>query len=183
MELLFAVLIGIGLSISAGFRVFTPLLVASIMSKLNILQLSEGFEWLGSTPALIAFIIANIVEVICYYIPVIDKFIKALAAPLALGAGTLLTVSIIGVDESPLLAWGLSIITGGGAAAASQLTTTAMRSNSTKSAVKTTSPSVSVIENSCAFTLSIFSILFPLIVAIFIIIVAFVVAKIRNKTK
>ena len=54
-EIITAVAIGIGLSASCGFRVFVPMLVASIAAKMGIFSVNEGFQWLGSWPAIISF--------------------------------------------------------------------------------------------------------------------------------
>ena len=177
MELFLAILIGIGLSISAGFRVFTPMLVASIASKLGWLPLSGGFEWIGSTPALIAFSVAVVIEIASYYVPVIDNFMKALATPLALIAGTILTVSMIGVEDNAFLSWGMAILTGGGAATASQLTTAAVRGTSTVTTGGLANPILSFIEDIGAVLLSIVSIALPIVVVVLVIILVIVFVK------
>src|SRR5690625_4785279 len=125
-----AILIGVGLSASAGFRVFTPLLITSIASKVSWVTLAEGFDWIGSTPALISFAIAMVVEIGAYYIPIIDNFVKMIASPAAIIAGILLTASFIG-DMDPFLTWSISIIAGGGVASVAQMTTAAIRGTST----------------------------------------------------
>jgi len=57
---------GIGLSASAGFRVFVPLLVAGIGGRFGWVPLTEHFHWLGEWPALICFGIAlKIIPVFC----------------------------------------------------------------------------------------------------------------------
>ena len=76
MDYVLAIFVGIGLSISAGFRIFTPLFVMSLASKFGWLELGAGFEWVGSNVALISFAIALVVEILCNYIPVVDNFIK-----------------------------------------------------------------------------------------------------------
>lgn len=183
MELLFAIMIGMGLSISAGFRVFTPMLVAGIAARIGWLPLGEGFEWLSSTPALIAFSIAVVLEVASYYIPVVDNFMKALSTPLALMAGTLLTVSVIGVDDSPLLSWGLAFVTGGGSATISQLTTATARGASTVTTGGLANPLVSFMEDIGAVILSVLSIVFPLLVGVMFIVLIVVFIKLYNKMR
>lgn len=54
LELITVLLIGIGLSAACGFRVFVPLLGASIAAHAGYLQLAPEFAWLGSEPALLA---------------------------------------------------------------------------------------------------------------------------------
>lgn len=130
LELFHALLIGIGLSAACGFRVFVPLLGVSIACQAGYLQLSPEFAWLGSTPALLAFAIATVIEVAAYSVPFIDHLMDTFTTPAAVLAGTLLTASLLG-DTSPFLKWSLAIIAGGGAAGIVQLGTLAVRGGST----------------------------------------------------
>ncbi|HVR37025.1 MAG TPA: DUF4126 domain-containing protein, partial [Methylomirabilota bacterium] len=59
MEQFMAICMGLGLSAACGFRVFVPLLVISVASYSGHLELSEGFAWIGTPPALIAFSVAT----------------------------------------------------------------------------------------------------------------------------
>lgn len=55
--------IGIALSVAVGFRVFTLLLFTSLVAHSNWIVMAEGFEWVGSSPALIAFSVAPVVSI------------------------------------------------------------------------------------------------------------------------
>jgi len=44
MEFVIAILIGIGLSATVGFRIFTPLLITSIAEKASLITLADGFD-------------------------------------------------------------------------------------------------------------------------------------------
>jgi hypothetical protein len=129
-EFIHALLIGIGLSAACGFRVFVPLLGVSIACHGGYLQLSPEFAWLGSTPALMTFAVATVIEVGAYTVPFIDHMMDTLTTPAAVVAGTLLTASLLG-DASPLLKWSLAVIAGGGAAGIVQVGTMAVRGGST----------------------------------------------------
>ena len=62
-EVLTAVAIGIGLSASCGFRVFVPMLVASIAARMGIFPVNEGFLWLAGWPVIITFGTASIFKI------------------------------------------------------------------------------------------------------------------------
>jgi hypothetical protein len=115
-EIITGVAIGIGLSASCGFRVFVPMLVASIAAKTGVFPVQEGFEWLASWPAIISFGTATVFEILGYYIPFIDNLLDTITTPLAIGAGTLLLTSVLPVD-SDFLKWSGGLIVGGGSAA------------------------------------------------------------------
>lgn len=93
------------------------------------LQLSPGFEWIGSNYATATFATATIVEVLAYYIPWLDHFLDLIATPAAIIAGTIATASVV-MDMSPFLKWTLAIIAGGGTAAFVQGATVALRAKS-----------------------------------------------------
>src|SRR5256885_9777672 len=122
MEPVLSLLIGIGLSAACGFRVFVPLLVVSIASHTGHLHLSSGFEWMGSTAALIAFATATALEIAGYYVPWVDNLLDTIASPAAVIAGTLITASLV-AGMSPFLKWTLAVIAGGGVAGLGQGTT------------------------------------------------------------
>ena len=52
--MLFSIALGIGLAAATGFRVFVPLLVAGLAARIGVIPLADSFQWLQSTPALIA---------------------------------------------------------------------------------------------------------------------------------
>ncbi len=167
MEAILAILIGIGLSASAGFRIFTPLLLTSIATKLSWVTLADGFDWISSTPALIAFSIALVVEIASYYIPVVDNFVKVISTPIAVVAGVILTASFVG-DMDPFFGWGISIIAGGGTASITQLTSTAIRGTSTIVTGGIGNFFVSIFEGISAFVIAAGTILVPFLAIVFV---------------
>lgn len=179
-----AVLIGIGLSATVGFRIFMPLLITSIAEKASMITLAEGFSWLGSTPALIAFLVATILEIGGSYIPFIDQLLKTLATPIAIIAGILLTASFIG-DMDPLLTWSIAIIAGGSTATVSQLTTTSIKGASTLGTAGLGNVFISLGEGFIAIVMSLVSLFLPFLAIIFVVVLFtiffIVVRKIMKK--
>src|SRR5438477_8925513 len=108
METVLSICVGIGLSAACGFRVFVPLLVMSIASLSGHLTLAQGFEWIGTYPALIAFSVATCLEIAGYYIPWVDNLLDSIATPAAIVAGTIATAAMV-TDVSPLMKWSLAI--------------------------------------------------------------------------
>jgi len=98
-EILIAIAIGIGLAASCGFRVFVPMLVASIAAKTGIFPLNEGFQWLADWPAIFCFGTATVAEILAYYVPFMDNLLDTVTTPLAVGAGTLLLTSVLPIDN------------------------------------------------------------------------------------
>ena len=169
-EIIVAVAIGIGLSAASGFRVFVPMLAASIAAKAGIFPVNEGFQWLAGWPALITFSTATVVEVLAYYIPFVDNLLDTITTPLAVGGGTLLLTSVLPIDND-LLKWVTGFIFGGGSAAAIQGGTALTRLASAKLTAGTGNVVVATGENAAAIGTSVLSLVIPLILAAVIIVV------------
>jgi hypothetical protein len=129
-ELLTYSMIGIGLAASCGFRVFVPGLFMSIAVHGGALELSDGWEWIGTWPAMVAFGVATRCEVGGYFIPWFDHLLDTMATPAAVVAGILATSACVSRWD-PALAWSFGIIAGGGAAAIVQSGTVLARGAST----------------------------------------------------
>lgn len=126
MDWVLSVCLGIGLSAACGFRIFVPMLGLSIAAMAGDLKLADGFEWIGSVPALVCFSVATVLEIGAFYIPWLDNLLDSLATPAAVVAGTILTASVV-TEMSPLMQWSVALIAGGGAAGVVQTGTVLAR--------------------------------------------------------
>ncbi|MCK5786035.1 MAG: DUF4126 domain-containing protein [Candidatus Sabulitectum sp.] len=127
MEWVLGVLVGVSLSAACGFRVFVPMLVMSIAVHSGHLEPASGFEWLGSLPALMGFGLATALEIVAYFVPVVNNALDVIATPAAAVAGTILTASMAG-ELSPVFRWVLAVVAGGAVAGGVQLATVSLRS-------------------------------------------------------
>jgi len=175
-EILTAVALGIGLSASTGFRVFVPMLVASVAAHFGILPLSDSFHWMGSWAAIISFGTATVMEIAAYYIPFVDNLLDTITTPLAIGAGTLLMTSVLPVDNE-LVRWITGFVVGGGAAATIQSGSVVSRLTSSKLTAGAGNPIVSTGENIAALGGSVLSLFIPVIIAALFIIAAFAIFR------
>ena len=112
---LLSIALGVGLAAATGFRVFLPLLVASLAARSGMLPLSDGFAWLASTPALVTLGTAAVLETLAYYIPGVDHVLDVIASPAALAAGVIASAAVM-ADVPPAVMWPVAIIAGGGVA-------------------------------------------------------------------
>jgi hypothetical protein len=170
MDTTIAILVGIGLAASCGFRVFVPLLVTSGASLSGYLPLSDGFHWIATWPALIAFAVASAVEVIAYYVPWLDNLLDTIASPLGVVSGVILFAASV-TELDPFLHWSLAIIAGGGSAAVMQGGTVATRLASTATSGGFANFVFSTFELVAGFLLAIISIVAP-ILAVMLVLVA-----------
>ena len=113
---LLSAFIGIGLAAASGFRVFLPMFAVSLASHMGWIPMGDNFEWLSGLPTLITTGVATMIEILAYYIPVVDNFLDTITIPLATVAGSVLFASQF-MELGTFPQWALALIAGGGTAA------------------------------------------------------------------
>ena len=167
-----AIALGIALSACCGFRIFIPMLVAAVAAYNHWFSFSADMQWLGTLPAIVCFATAAIIEIGAYYFPFLDNILDAVAAPLAIAAGTLLAFAILPAGNSePLLRWVAALIAGGATAGTIHVGTGLLRLFSTKATLGTGNPVVASGENAVALGASILSFVVPVIIATILLLV------------
>jgi hypothetical protein len=169
MDIAIGISLGLGLAASSGFRVFVPLLISNIAAMLGIVNFGSGFEWMGSWAAFAIFLTATIAEISAYYIPVVDNLLDTIAVSLAAIAGSLLSISFI-TDVPPMVQWTLGIIAGGGSAALIKSGASMARLKSTAFTAGWANWIVATAEHITSIIMSILTVLLPLMMGIFAII-------------
>jgi hypothetical protein len=161
-DLALALALGVALAAAAGLRVFIPLLLASVAAHAGHFDLSPGFAWLASWPALVTFAVAAVVEVAAYYLPGLDHALDVIMTPLALAAGVLLVVAPLG-EISPLLRWSVAVVAGAGAAGITQAASALLRVKSTATTGGLGNPLVATTELGGSLMLSVLALLLPVL--------------------
>ena len=166
MDLLLHIAIGIGLSAATGFRILVPFLITGIAAPQGYLTLAPGMTWMSTTPAIIAFMVGTALEVLIYFVPIVDNLMDAVELPAAAFAGTILTAAVTGGEISPFLQWSLAIIAGGSVAASTQAFTGLARLASTATAGPVGNIAVSTTELASSTILSVLAIAVPFLVLV-----------------
>lgn len=165
-ETIASLCLGLGLAASVGFRVFLPLLALSLASHFNVIPVGESWQWVSSTPAIIVFAFASLLEILGFYIPFVDNLLDSIAVPTAAMAGTAVMASTA-MDIDPLWKWALAIIAGGGTAGIIKGSNATTRFASTTTTGGLANPAVATTETVAAAGLSALSIyLLPVAVII-----------------
>lgn len=159
---LWSVALGIGLAAACGLRIFVPLLVLSAAALTGKVQLAGSMAWIGTTPALLAFLIATLLEVAAYSVPWLDNVLDWLGAPVAVIAGAVVSASAFR-DMDPLLRWALAAIAGGGAAGAVHTSLALTRKASSVSTGGLANPLLAKLELGGAVLVSVVALLLPLL--------------------
>lgn len=181
-QLILALCMGISLSAACGFRVFVPLLVVSLAVHFGGLGVNETFAWVGSDTALICLGVATLVEVLAYYIPMVDHALDAVNTPLALVAGTVITCGML--PEMPdYVQWGIGVVGGAGAAGTIQAGTAALRGISTATTGTLGNPILATLENIFSVLGALLAIVVPVVALIGLLLMGFIIYRIVRRLR
>lgn len=161
-EITLSILVGLGLSAACGFRIFIPLLVVSLAGYAGHLSLGDGFEWLCSLPAVISLSVATLLEIVAYYVPVVDHFLDMIGTPAAAIAGAILAGSFAS-DISPWFQWGLVAVAGAGLATVTHAGMATVRGAVSGVTATTGNAVVSTVENVTSAGMSVLMALMPVV--------------------
>lgn len=162
--LLSQIAMGVGLAACAGLRAFLPLLVVGVAGRIDWLPLTSSFDWLASTPALIVFGVAVLVELAADKFPVVDNFLDAMQTFVKPVAGAIVAAGVL-TELTPLQASVLGIVSGGAVAATVHLAKAKLRLASTLTTIGSANPVLSLVEDITSFFGALLSLLAPLFVA------------------
>ena len=180
MQYLMAGALGLGLAACSGFRVFVPLLAASVAYHSGYLAPAAGFAWLGSWAALLTLAAATLLEIAGYYLPVVDHLLDALTTPASFVAGTVLMTSAL-PHLDPTLRWTLGVLVGGGTAGLVQTGTALLRGVSTATTGGLANPVLATAENALAVGGVALTLLLPLVAAgLALLLLVFILSRLRR---
>lgn len=165
MDTIASLILGISLSTACGFRVFLPLLIASLAAIVGHLHLPSDLAWVGSNQALVMFVAASVLEILGYSIPWIDHALELVAIPLAILAGTFVTASTA-PEMNPLVHWATAIIAGGGAAGMTKSLMSLLRIGSTATTGGLANPLLTVFEVVAAIAISVLALTLPVLAGV-----------------
>ena len=172
MDIIYALLIGIGLAAASGFRVFLPLLGLALAARFGGVEIGADFGWLLGDAALVALATATVFEISAYYLPLVDHLLDTVTSPMAIIAGTLATAAMLAGVDDPLLKWGLALIAGGGAAGVVQAGSVVARAASTATTGGLGNPVVATLEWLGALLATVLALLAPVLVLIGLVLVS-----------
>ena len=179
-ELLLSLGVGLGLAAACGFRIFLPLLALAAAARADLLPLADGFEWLTSTPALIAFATATAFEIGAYYVPWLDNLLDTAATPAAVAAGALASASVL-TELPPLLQWSVALIGGGTAAGIVSGATSLLRLGSTATTGGLGNPIVATLEGVFAAVTAVLAILMPALALVLLGLLLFGISRLARR--
>ena len=162
-------LVSIGLALAlaacAGLRAWLPLFGAGLVSRLGIAELGPSFEFLGSTPALVAFGTATAVEMVADKLPVLDHALDAVSTVIRPAAGALVAAAAFVHIDQPLAALVIGLLTGAPAALATHAAKASTRLFTTTTTGGLGNTAVSTVEDGVAISWTVLAFVVPVFLA------------------
>jgi uncharacterized membrane protein len=184
IQIVMALLLGLGLAASTGLNTFLPLLLLSAAARFHVAHITLGakFQWLSSDVAIIVLIIACIVEIIADKFPAVDHFLDVIGSFVRPIAGATAAASVLtGVD--PTVAAIVGIIVGAPTSFGFHSLKAGTRVASTTTTFGCANPVLSLIEDVISFVISIFAIFAPITVPILLLLFAWALWRIVKKIR
>ena len=187
--LISSILLAFGLSAACGFRIFIPPLTYGVLYKADLVQLADGWGWIGNDWVLVVLSLAAIIEItgnlvpwVDNLVPWVDNLLDVIATPTAIIAGTTLAAAALS-EIDPGLKWMLSIMSGVLVTGGFQVTTVSLRGLSSVFTGGLINPIISLIEDIISLVISISIILSPILGILIVILIALFLRKIYIRLK
>ncbi len=182
MEVIFSIMLGVGLASACGFKVFVPFFVISIANISGNLELAHSFEWIGSYPALIVFGVATLLEIVSYCFPIIDTALDVVSTPITVISGVIVVASCI-QGMSSMFSWVLAAILGGTVAGGTKVINSGVRGVTTAVTGGLGNGVLNILQTIFAVIMSILSVLLPFVAVIILVVLTILFIKLFKKFK
>ncbi|MEA2132561.1 MAG: hypothetical protein QOC68_470 [Solirubrobacteraceae bacterium] len=167
-----SLLAAFGLSGAAGLNAWIPLLAVGLLSRAGQLELADGYDWLTSTPALIALGVLFVLDFVGDKVPAIDSLLHAVGTLVHPAAGAIV---FAGPTEIPTDVPSIVLFALGAAVAGSLHATRAtVRPVSTTMTAGAGNPVLSLTEDIGSAVLSVVAVFAPILGALCLIVVVVV---------
>lgn len=183
LAILAQILAGVTLAAAAGLRAFIPPLLVGLLGRLDLVTLRPGLDWMESTPALVIFGTAVVLEILGDKVPWLDHALDTVQTFLKPASGILVAAAAL-VDLPPLWAAILAIVVGGTVAGAVHVGKAGVRLASTGTTGGLANPALSAAEDGLSAAGTLLSVFFPILAfALLVGGVALVVRGIRRRRR
>jgi hypothetical protein len=172
-----AIALGVGLAATAGLRAWLPLLLAGALARFDVVSLGESFGFLSSTPALVLFAVATVVEIVADKIPAVDHVLDLVSTVVRPAAGALLAASALYQVNDPLIAVVIGICVGAPVALGPHVAKSAFRAASSATTAGIANPIVSFVEDGLAIALFVLAVVLPILAALMVAVIAYLVIR------
>jgi hypothetical protein len=172
-----AVALAVALAACTGLRAWLPLLLTGIVARSGFLELGPSFQFLASDRALAVLGLATVLEIAADKIPVVDHVLDSLSVVIRPAAGSLVAASVLWPVADPFTALALGTAIGAPSSLVPHAAKSALRAASTAFTGGLANPVLSLLEDAAAFALFVLAVVVPVVVALALVAVAFLLAR------
>ena len=162
--------LALSLAACAGLRAWLPMLIAGLLARFEVMRLGDDYTFISSTPALVCFGVATVIEIAGDKIPAVDHALDAVSTVVRPAVGTLLAAAVMWQVSDPLWALVLGLLIGAPTAAVPHVAKAATRGASTALTAGIANPVLSVIEDLTAALGALLAVLVPILIAIVVVV-------------
>jgi len=170
-----------GLAGAAGLNAYIPLLIVAILGRAEVIKLNEPFNSITSWWAIGALVILLIIEVVVDKVPGADHINDVIQTFIRPAAGAVLFAANVGIvkDASPVIALIVGLLLAFGVHA----TKAAARPIVNATTLGIGAPVISVAEDLTSVIASILAIYAPVLLVLFVALLAFIAYKVYTRLK
>lgn len=169
--------LAVALSACAGLRAWLPLFAAGLLARLGVAEVGEGFQWLASTPAIVLFGVATLVEIVADKVPALDHALDTVSTVIRPAAGTLVAAAVLVQIQDPMIASVIGLAVGAPIALAPHVAKSGARALSTTTTAGFANPVISAIEDGIAIAIAVLAFVVPIVIAIALLVAAIWIAR------
>ncbi|MEO1131574.1 MAG: DUF4126 domain-containing protein [Cyanobacteria bacterium J06639_1] len=159
------ILLGLSLAATAGLRAWLPLLAVGLLGRTGAIALNTDLSWLQSDTAIVAFLVATVLEIAADKIPAVDSFTDSFGLIVKPIAGALVMSSTLSFAD-PAVALLLGAIAGGTTAEVVEVGKASTRLAANTLTLGTSAPVLSVAEDGAAAVSVVLALLMPYLMGI-----------------
>jgi len=159
-SVLLQVAAGVGLAAATGLRAFLPAFLVGLLGRFHVMPLRSGFEWLESTPALVIFGTAVVLEILADKVPWVDHALDWVGTVIKPAAGAFVVVAAL-EQLPPLNASIIGLLLGGSVAGSVHVAKAGLRTFATGTSGGAASPLLSTAEDGLSLSGSLLAIFYP----------------------
>jgi hypothetical protein len=159
------VMMGVSLAACAGLRAWLPMMAVGLMGRMGLIALNPTFSFLESTPALVVFGVATLLELLGDKVIAVDHALDVVGTFVRPLAGTLLVAAALSKTD-PMVALVAGLVVGGGTALTVHSGKAAARTQSTSLALfhgGVGNAALSLIEDGLSVMGSVLAVLLPVL--------------------
>ena len=161
--------LAVALAATAGLRAWLPLLATAVLARVGVLQLGESFAFLASTPAIVLFALATLLEVGADKVPALDHGLDVVSTVVRPLAATLIAGSVMFQIHDPLWALALGLIVGAPAALVPHAAKSTLRVASSTTTAGVANPVISLVEDVVALAGVVLAVVVPVVAAVIVV--------------